>query len=591
MRPDLAVATTLLLPADLDPDLLRASLQPKIFTPELAPLQPWEHLAVQVHGRPASAGTPTANAAAGLAGAGPADAVCNTPAAEAAGQAAAVAASAGTSGAGRKCVFPEDMLGALVQHVQANSTQGIDKLTDQFVESLHGACFSGKLTKKSVRDKIKEITNMKKGRVPCYAVKPEILAVLGLAAGSSPRASPVPTGVWGVRYKEDTAQETPVTGDTAAAAAASPAAADAMQLDDVDVAQQQGQQAAAAVQDPQHVCVQVAAPVSVTAAETQAAAASALSPCVVGVKRPASADPVVHEPQQCIAMEAAEGTSGASAQQQESAAQPTEPAATTAAPPSKKQKTPGSGIERFFMKPKQQQPQQLRPAVAADAGAQHEQQQAAPQQEQHTPPSTPKRPDLDAAQAEQGAAAAAVVAAAAAAHGNHSGVLPMLTPPSVDAADRPSLPRSPVPFRMNAAGEPHEAEQGPGDTEQQKQQHRPPINRWHAQADCRGMGLQGGSTSSMPQQPEQQQECSQPFNGFDQQQHSLKFTRATNLAAAGSGSPAAAGRGGKPQLQVPQLPEGGSAPDSRFWKQLVSRFIIQAVPVLCMSLISYYDNW
>lgn len=532
-------------------------------------MQPWEQLAVHVHGgRPPSA----ASAAPATA----ADITFTTPTAAGSGSAAAVAASGGASGPGRRhSVFPDDMLGALLQHIQANSALNLDKLTDQFVESLHGACLSGKLTKKCVRDKIKEVAAVKKGRTPSYAVKPEYLAMLGTSAGSCAVAEQVPSGVWGVRYKEDTqpAAETQVAQDAAA-----DAAVDMMQIDGVNPAcehvsapQQQEQELQPAQQKeqqqtaPQPVAVQQEAPqqqsvqeVSKQTAEA-AAAVAALPAQVSGVKRPASAGPSDASPDRSLTHQTKANAQDAQQQQQDPQAQLI---ASAGPPAAKKQKTPGGGIERFFTKSRQRkqvdQQQQQQQAGGIDLAAQH-------QQASETPPSTPRCSGAEECQD------AAAKGTSAGLPGTHSGVLPMLTPPSIDdAAERPSLPHSPVPFRMNSADEADAAEQV--EAEQQEHQQRPPINRWHAQADCRGMSLQGGSTSSMPQQQGQQQspqgQPSAGLTGQQQQSPSVGFVSASTVAAT-AGAPAAAD-GGRAKWAAPQLPEDGSAPDGNFWKQLVS---------------------
>jgi hypothetical protein len=218
-------------------------------------------------------------------------------------------------------------------------------------------------------------------------------------------------------------------------------------------------------------------------------------------------------------------------------------------------------------------------------------------------------PDASAA-----AAAAGVPAGPGAVH-NSVGVLPMLTPPSHDiAADRPTVSNSPVPFRMNSAAA-ADIQEAAAAVE------RPPVNRWHAQANCRGMGLQGGDAGSMPgsqqpdepQQQQQQQQDSQPFAGFDapnqqqQQQQSqpeqlqdpqqpadaaaagpsaaaaaAAMARAAAAPAGTSSRRSAAAAGGSSNVlasgsfrpassvrEVPRLPDDGSVPGYAFWRQLV----------------------
>jgi hypothetical protein len=301
----------------------------------------------------------------------------------------------------------------------------------------------------------------------------------------------------------------------------------------------------------------------------------------------------------------------------EAAAAP--PAAAAAAPskpgpPAKKQKTPaaGGGIERFFgITPKQQQQQQ--PAAQGQPEIQQQQQQGTAQQAE-TPPSTPRAQrsasplGLDVTADASAAAAAAGMPAAPGAVHSSGGVLPMLTPPSHDiAADRPTVSNSPVPFRMNSAAAADMREVAAAAVE------RPPVNRWHAQANCRGMGLQGGDAGSMPgsQQPDepqqqQQQHDSQPFAGFDQPQQSqpeqpqdsqqpaagpsaaaaaaaAALARAAAAPAGTSSRRSGAAAGGSSNVlasssfrpassvrEVPRLPDDGSMPGYAFWKQLVS---------------------
>jgi hypothetical protein len=295
----------------------------------------------------------------------------------------------------------------------------------------------------------------------------------------------------------------------------------------------------------------------------------------------------------------------------EAAAAP--PAAAAAAapskpgPPAKKQKTPGGGIERFFgITPKQQQQQQQQSGAQGQPVVQQQQQQQGTAQQAETPPSTPRAQrsasplGLDVTADASAAAAAAGMPSAPGAVHNSGGVLPMLTPPSHDiAADRPTVSNSPVPFRMNSAAAADMREVAAAAVE------RPPVNRWHAQANCRGMGLQGGDAGSMPgsqqaDEPQQQQHDSQPFAGFDQPQQpqdpqqpaagpsaaaaaaAAALARAA-AAPAGTSSRRGGAAGGSSNVlasssfrpassvrEVPRLPDDGSLPGYAFWKQLVS---------------------
>jgi hypothetical protein len=450
-------------------------------------------------------------------------------------------------------VFPDALLPALVQHVH-NSTLPMDKLVAQFVEAQASA--GVRLAKARVKGMVKEISTMRMvSKAPLYTVKPEVL----LAIQQGPAAA---EGHGAAHTAADTplpaAQAAKPTAEAAAAAgeAAGRRHVDAMQVDTDHLAQQV--EAGSQQQQRQQ------------------------SEIVSGAKRLAggqgSAEAVASAGAACsIVRSLAEGDKG---------------------PPCKKQKTP-AGIERFFSSSSKPGCNAESGAVAA-AGKLKDQQQ---QQQLEVHPTTPKHRKqellVNGAAAAGTAPSAVTLALADCTAAGQSSVLPMLTPPSDLAADRPGKDHSPVPFRIDAAapgtcsdgetGDQHAEGTSNGRNEgtavaagadvvdmqveagTSKQQLA--VSNRHAPADCGGQDLQSGYAKH-PAEAEQQQQQQDQAAGIagapliTQQEEKTGQLRLATAAVALANGPASSST--TASCQVPALPDDGSIPGSTFWKQLVS---------------------
>jgi hypothetical protein len=318
------------------------------------------------------------------------------------------------------------------------------------------------------------------------------------------------------------------------------------------------------------------APTAAVAATDAPAAAAAAVGVVVGGKRltPESQDNA-GEGQSVLAATHASGAQQQQQQQDGSTAK-------------KHKRTPAAGgIQHFFSSSSNSTQQMLL-------------QQQQPHQATGSPPTTPRGQTACGTAPDAGCVG--------------SGVLPMLTPPSDVAAERPGKASSPVPFNITQAGagsddEETEAQQPAGLTvtgsqgSAGAQQGR--VNRWHEQADCRGLSLQGGNADSMQldaappveqpgaaqmqlqQEPQQQQlqlpqqQQSQlplplPSSKSQPQAHPEPACCAAPVAPPSSPQPGSSG-GGRAcsggavaaAREPPHLPDDGSPPGEAFWRQLV----------------------